>query len=203
MPAKQKTYHRSRLEILNYLIGFCMNKYFKSGMSILADSEHSFQQSTEGDDWKQLPPIGSLVRIQCAPTTKYYLGWLMEIKDDDSRFSMQYLIKSIEDGSLCWWTNISIDFFSYETTAKFPIWKWDDDQYSFRDKWHRALNQKRDAYIYLPSETTFDGNKVTLRVRKRYGMDERTFERVYENYNKVKVADMLSFYDWAVEQFKN
>lgn len=196
MKQKQETRNRARIEILNYVVEMCTMKYFGENSFSLGRTEHSFHGSHFGE---QKPPIGALCSLQSAPVSKYYLSWIREIKEGDSRFDTQYLLESVEDGSLCWWSNVSIWWLPLETTNRFEQWQWTDKQWELWDKWQRAC-KKRDAYIVLPvmPEFTEDGG-VILRTRTRFGLDESRPERKFDNWNKLTQKQMLEFYDYAVE----
>jgi hypothetical protein len=136
---KNDTYYRAKIEILNYIIAFCTPTYYgETSPYARVNPEHSFRNSfTNDEDLK----IGSLVKLQSAPFSKYYLGWLMEVKTRENGFT-EYLIKSIEDGSICNWSNVGICMFSPETTEKFHNWTWSDNQYDLYDKWLRVFKRK-------------------------------------------------------------
>lgn len=127
----KNTRNISRIKILNHVIQFCTIKCFGDNSFSMGMKCNSFH-GTYLD--KQEPPIGSLCILQSAPTTKYYLGWLKEIKPADSRFSVQYLLESIEDGDLCWWSNVGIFHMPLETTNKYPEWHWTDKQWEFKER---------------------------------------------------------------------
>jgi hypothetical protein len=185
---------RSRIDILNYIVNFSTQKTYPSGGTSCVSTEWAFHGSYSG---VQQPPVGSLCMLSAAPFTKYYLSWLREVKLDDNRFGCQYLLESIEDGSLCWWQNVAIFHMPKETCDSNPRWQWDDTQWEFEDRWMRAC-KRRDAYITLPCTPIFNGKQVTLKTRERYGLGDYQAERTFDNWKKVKVKDMLEFYDYAV-----
>jgi len=191
------TRNTSRIEILNFVVGFCSVKYYGENQFATCKKENSFHST--GFD-KQLPPIGSLCRVEFSKSTKWYLGWLKKIKDGNNRFDMQYLIESIEDGSLCWWSNISISHLPLETTDKFPEWKWTDKQWDFKKRWWNACYKKRDAYIIRPMFPVFnDDGSVVLKFRQMFSNGIFT-ERKIDNWKKATVKEMVEFYDYSYKE---
>lgn len=194
---KTELRNTARIEILNYITVFCTRKYFGENSFSMNDKEHSFVGDHFGN--QSTIPIGSLVSLQSAPFSKYYLSWLKEVKIEDSRFRRQFLLESIEDGSLCWWSNVSIFGLPKETTDKFPEWKWTDKQFAFKKRWFNACYKKRDAYITLPMFPIFaDDGSVILKTRERYHMSDYSPEQKFDDWKKVTVKDMLDFYDKSV-----
>lgn len=184
-PPAPKT--RARPAILNFIAQLTLQRPWGG---------HSGLQWERNDD----PPVGSLVALQAAPASKWYLSWVVSTKTGSSQFMNKYLLESIEDGSLCEWGNVGLLVLPAEHTS--AQWRWTDKQYAFNDRWRRACHRHRDAYMYLPVDTTFDGDVVTLRVRARHGLDSRIISRQFPNWRKVRVADMLDFYDHAAEQYR-
>lgn len=188
--------NKARLEILNYIICFSTYKSYQSGMN----SFPLGKEQTFIGNLGEVPPVGSLCRLTSAPFSKYYLAWMVDYRKTNGWD--EYLLESIEDGSLCWWSNVGIDYYHPETVKNFPQWRWTDKQFEFHDKWKRAC-KRRDAYIVLPAMSEFTGEfGVTLNTRIRYGLSTESQSKTFPDYRKVKVKDMLEFYDYAVEQHK-
>lgn len=188
-------YTRARLEILHWILNFSTFKYFSPGSFSRGDKDYSFHECNDR------PPIGSLCMLTSAPVSKWYLSWLVEI--DNPLGPTKYLFKSIEDGSLCWWSNVGVMHYSPETVAKFPSWKWIDRQFKFNDQWYRACYRKRGAYIVKPAEAVFeDDGSVTLSTRIKFDFSPQREFKKFPNYKKVKVSEMLAFYDEAVASYE-
>lgn len=118
----------------------------------------------------------------------------------------EYLLESIEDGALCWWGNVSVNPYNQETVNKFPQWRWTDEQFAFSERWQRAC-KRRDAYMVLPMLPVFhDDGSVTLGCRLRYeglpGREWRPQPKKFDNWKKLKVKDMLAYYDEASAEDK-
>lgn len=192
------TYNRARIEILNYILSFSTNHYYgqekKGYTNTSIDIEKAFRGGYSTD---KRPPIGSLVVLLAAPFTKYYLSWYIQC--EEGGLGGRFLLKSIEDGSLCWWTNVAFKWYPLEESNKHPQWKWSDKQFEFWDRWRRAC-KRRDAYITLGVMPQFtDDGGVILATRERYDLSPYKAERKFDNWKKVKFKDMLEFYDYAVE----
>lgn len=189
------TRNRARIEIMNALVNFCLPKCFGPNSFSIHNKEWAFYGSHFDE---QNPPINSLCMLNSAPFTKFYLGWLKEIKAGGNRYDTQYLIESIEDGQLCWWRNISIWHLPLETSNQFSNWKWTDAQFAFNDRWNKALKRK-DAYITLGRPPIFDDKGgVTLGTRTRFGWDDYRPEKYFPNWKKITQKQMLEFYDECV-----
>ena len=146
--------------------------------------------------------VGDLVALSSAPVSKFYLGWLVETRENQPGWP-EFLLQSIDDGSQCWWSNVGVTYMNRETVKAHPEWRWDDQQHAFNDRWIKACYKKRDAYIYLPVQVVYSGDQVTLSIRVRHGFRPERPTKTFEHWKKVKVADMLAFYDAAVAEIES
>ncbi len=179
---------KAKIEILNYIVNICTNIYSSNGMRINLDHpEHGFKTSLFN---KNEIPLNTIVRISAANHTKYYLSWLREIKENGV-----YLTESIEDGSLCNWSNVSIYYLPIKTINIVPSWRWNDKQFKIKEQWFRACFKTKDCYVIRPCVPEFnqDGS-FTLSLRKIFE-SEIIAKKTFKDYNKVLVRDMLQFYD--------
>jgi hypothetical protein len=143
---------------------------------------------------------GDLVAMNCAGPSKWYLAWLREVQNENG--IDKYLLESIEDGALCWWSNIGLTTYSRERVKLHPHWQWDDKQFKFNDRWHKVAN-RNDAYIVLPLYPTFGGNdSVTLNVRIRYGFSDFNNPRTFPNWKKLTMKEMESYYKECCELYE-
>jgi len=193
------TYNQARIQILDFVLNNCISKCFGPASFSYQNADNAFHGSLGGS---QNPPIGSLVTIGSAPVSKFYLGWLKEINQSDSRYDTKFLIESIEDHSLCRWENISIWHLPLETSNKYPSWKWNDKQHAFRNKWFDTLKKKRDPYLIRPLNPIFHENgSITLSFRKMWENDPIASILV-PNISKIRVSDILTFYDQTLKEYK-
>lgn len=180
----------ARIEILNFIISSCTTKCFSDGGFHPPKRENSFH----GDVFtpKKYPPIGSLCMLMSAPNTKWYLGWLKELKEDSCT---KYLIESIEDNTVCWWENVSVFHLPIETSDQHPEWKWTDRQFKINYNWKKVCYEKREAYSLRPNQITFneDGSLI-LSLRKAFSQDVFSEIKI-ESLEKATQKEMLSFYD--------
>jgi len=178
---------RARIAILSHLAQFSFARQL-GGLPYCGLDDMRFHNAESN------PVVGSLCVPKSAPASKWYLSWLVEYKPGDWPV---YALESIEDGEVCNWSNIGLIAYNAAQVASHPEWRWTDEQFAFKDRWNRACYKKRDAYIYLPTFPVFDkeGDGVTLGVRVRFGLDERIPTRHFDNWRKVRIADMLAFYD--------
>lgn len=144
--------------------------------------------------------IGDLVAMNCVANTKYYLSWLREIDHNDGW--TKYLLESVEDGSMGWWSNVGISYYDRDIVANRPQWKWSDDQFIFSDRWNRVC-RKNDAYIVLPRMAVFsEGGEVTLDVRIRFGLNDYHNPVTFDNWKKVTMKMMDEYYKRSYADYK-
>ncbi len=187
---KPETFNRSRIEILNYIICFSTCTMYGKGAFSFQDEKHAFISSLLS--YSQIFPIGSLIKLSSAPFSKFYLSWLVEIKDGNNRFDQRFLLKSIEDGSLCWWSNVSISAYSEETLKNFPQWRWNDEQWAFKDRWFRAC---KGAFGTLPKFPEFlDNGGVILSTRKRWDGGVSKTQKTFPSWKKLKSKEMSEYF---------
>jgi len=193
------TRNKARLEILNYILNFSTAKYYgekKEGYeNVVANVDTAFR----GHD--EIPPNGTLCLLSSAGFSKFYLSWLRGYKEEG--YGGSWLLESIEDGSLCWWTNVKLYFYPKQNSDQHPHWQWNDDQWALWERWKRA-GKRRDAYITLPAMPIFteDGG-VVLSTRTRFSISNERSEKKFVNWKKVKFKEMLEFYDEAVANSKS
>jgi len=178
------TYENAKLAILNEVLSF---------------------PTIRDKDWHEdrKPVPGSLVCMSCAPVSKWYLSWVVETKLHEHGFH-EYLLESIEDQSLCWWNNVSINVYNPKRVREMPNWRWTDKQFSFVSKWNRVLKSE-DAYNVLPAGTTFyeDSNSVTIALRERWGglrdHDVFKYSETFDNWKKTTRQMLKDFYRRGVQ----
>jgi len=191
--------YRAKIEILNYIVSVCTNTFTEDyGKHVnIPKKENGFISSLFN---RSEIPLNTLVKLNCVrESTEYYLGWLREIKDDGV-----FLIESIENGKLCNWSNVGIEYMPVESIQSH--WIWNDKQFDIKDKWMRACYKSRDCHLLRPLYPEFsqEDNSFTLSLRVMFS-DDVVATKKFNDYKKVLVRDMLNFYDEALYdyQFKN
>lgn len=173
------TFERSKISILSCLLSFptISNKDWLSDF---------------GND-KQ-PRLGSLVSMTSAPESKWYLSWLEKV--DLNNGWTKYLLKSVEDHSLCWWENVALNYYDLKRVSDNPQWKWSDKQFKFYDRWRKVCYEWNGAYMVLPKQPVFNGEKVTLGLRTRFNFNSGfKFENEFDCWRKVTMKQMDTFYN--------
>ena len=180
-----ETRQRAKLEILSWVTQFCLaNSRYGKDKPPFTGYTHSVK-------------AGDLVVLTMTrAANKWYLSWVVEVEKVKNGFD-RYLLESIEDGALGWWHNVS--FFVFQDREIPQSWRWTDRQYKLRAQWFRACHKTRDAFITLPCEPVFtDDGGVIFSTRTRFSWDENNKEIKFQNWKKVKVRELLAFYDSVV-----
>jgi len=137
--------------------------------------------------------VGDLVSLQSAPPSKWYVSWLIETRCVHDR---EYLLESIDDGSLCWWSNVSLNHYNRERVGNNPTWRWEDRQFDFWKRWRKAAST--DSWLLRPSLPEFSGFKVTLSVRKTFESGV-LFGKEFLDWRKLKISDMIDYYNGCLK----
>lgn len=184
MKSQIETYVQSRREITNYILSFCTIMNWKISLGLNdSDKEHAFFSTNFGST---LPIKDDLILLgSVSMSTKWMLSWYIESRPL-SNGDTEYLLKSIEDGSLCWWNNVSISYFSRETTARFPQWKWNDRQYEFQRKWDKAVYSIYDK----PRNTIFNEDGSALVSTRKIFNNEIEKEFVVVDWKKSTIGSL-------------
>lgn len=190
--------NNARLNILNYIINFSTKNYYSDGSSF--DFNKTGFQKLFGSEWENVP-IGSLVRLESAPFSKWYLGWLLE-KNGTGMFETKYLIESIDDGSLCDWSNVSLAFFDPKVVAAHPEWKWNDKQYKIRDQFYKACRKHLPYPLTRHSIVFHNDNSFTVNLGERWTNDF-IHSKTFENYKKVLVRDFAQYLTTVKEKYEH
>lgn len=184
---------RSRILILNWIFDFSLSIRY-------GDHIHAGMSGCAFDGMGRAKP-GDLVALRSAPTSKYYLSWLVSEKRRGGWD--YYLLESVEDNSLMEWYNVALMPYNGETVKDHPQWRWTDRQHEFNDRWARVCRTRRAAHIYLPVIVSYgEGHEVTLGIRTRHALSNLSPRRVFPDWRKVTIKMMLEFYDEAVIETK-
>tara|TARA_R110000796_G_scaffold250514_1_gene379586 strand:- start:6303 stop:6899 length:597 start_codon:yes stop_codon:yes gene_type:complete len=171
---------RARMEILNYVIQFLTTTWYGQNKTFVMEDQ-SFHNCGNN------PPIGSIVRLFCAPNTKWYLSWVIDKRDGE------VLLESIEDGATCWWSNVGYFYIPLKKIKERPTWKYTDRQFEFKDKWFRACDRCYDYNRIALLPKFLENGNVMLGVRKKW-IDDSTVKKEFKNWKTLKSRDMQEFF---------
>ncbi len=173
--------NRARIEILSDLLSF---------------------PTISQKDWSNLSGnvcIGDLISLTSAPPSKWYVSWVRDIKKENGWTS--YLLESIDDESLCWWSNVGINVYNRERTNNNPDWQWNDKQFSFCDRWYK-IAKRHNSYIVLPVTPKFNKNEsVTLDIRIRYSLNDFRCPETFPDWKKLTMKQMNTYYNNCVKKY--
>lgn len=182
---------RARIRILSHLAQFSFQRYFKD-QPCNGSRDMSFQTSGFGTSAEP----GDLVTLQSAPFSKWYLSWFIQKHRPEGYADDVYVLESIEDGELCNWTNVGMDYYDRGCVANHPEWRWTDRQFKFNDRWWKTANQTGENYTYRPLDVTFIEDRVSFRIRTKWNFNERPEPPpvVLPNWKKTTIAEMQKVY---------
>lgn len=174
-----ETYNRSRMCILNEILSYPM----------IGDK-----------DWEddRNPKKGEIVSLNSAPPSKWYLSFVEEVRVNS--LGNEYLLKSIEDGELCWWSNVGINVYRPKIGSYKEYWNWTDKQFAFNDRWKKVCFKWNDAWLFRPYDAKFlDNGAVKLSLYERHDFDHKyKYEKVFDNWKKTTMKIMDEFYKGGV-----
>lgn len=213
---KQNSYTRAFRVIINYIISSATTNAFYGDDDGKAKKYPGYVAFYPDGYLEDSPDrrakVGDLVRLgSVIRPNEWYLSWYMgETKhyyknedgtiEDENRYESTYLLKSIETGNLCNWSNVSLAYFDRKTLEDFPSWKWNDRQFEFNDKWMHICEVEKDAYLIRPLYAEFgEGYEVTLGTRQRWNHSNPYLpKKTFPDYRKVTKTIMADFYDECV-----
>lgn len=144
------------------------------------------------------PSVGSLVAMQSMRDPQWYLAWVLGVTNAEGSWGATYRLESVETGEIADWSNVGIYEYDRRQTDNHPEWRWSDEQWSFKARWDRLCYQERSAYIVLPLMPSFDGERVELGTRIRFGMGDPPPARWFDKWSDLTDDEILSFYDESV-----
>lgn len=195
---KTPTFTRAYKEILDYIHQFCINRMYygpERNFPISHGALSGFIPEHDADPVR----VGDLVQVTCGHVMHWRFSWVDDIKTHPGG-EKEYLLRSAENGEMCWWSNVSICYFIRKDLADRVNWKWNDEQYEFWDKWLKAAKLEGE-YLIRPCAPEFDdkGN-ATISVRTRWGLDSVSPSRFVVNYRKTTIKSLRALYLELVEE---
>ncbi len=189
MPDKSVKFEktRSRIAILSYVLQFTTSsdwepesEYGKKTAGIVGFVRCGFAGAGS-------PKEGDLVLLSAVRTTKWVIGWLRGIRTGHGDY--EYLVESLEDGTLCWWNNVGISYLNRRDVR--DAWQWTDRQWKFNDRWSKVVY--RDTIGRARDASFHDDGSVTVTMRRSFAREEDpTPTHIFPDWKKVKVRDMVA-----------
>jgi hypothetical protein len=178
----EETKHRARQSIMFYVLAFCTEKPYARRDCSWINGEHA---------------VGDLVLLRCVRGwTKWNIGWLRGIVPHRSGWH-KYVIESLEDGELCNWENVSFEYMRREIVADNPEWQWNDDQFSFWDRFR--ITCREECWSPAPMQPKFNGLSVELSMRERY--EEKVSEpELFKDYREITTEMIVEFINRTKEK---
>lgn len=170
------TRSRAKQQILHHVLTFCLTRRFGGG-----SHTPGITAFVSDDIVNSGARPGDLVVLQSAPSSKWTIGWLRGTERDPADGS-RHLIESLDDGELCWWSNVGIVYLDREVVATHPEWRWTDPQWALADRWKETVGRKGDPLIRYTHPEYGEGNSVRI--------------GTYVSHVDQPIIEMRDFPDW-------
>lgn len=182
------THNRARIEILGHM--------FQHVMRVGSDGELFNFRDDCFESYILKEPTKENIGMLCVPTscsnTRWYLSWLLDIKEENGW--KHFLLKSIDDGSVSWWHNIGLNFYPKEKMRY--NWTWNDNQFALNDRWMKVCYKQCHANIVKPLPLIFEGDSVTLKTRSKFNLAEKyNSSHTFDNWKKLRNKDMKQYFE--------
>lgn len=186
MRKKKDTYNRSRMMINEFIVNLCAKSYSRDGrmMPEFDEDKYGFMGTVLCDD-KNEPPLGSLCRLIAAPSTKYYLSWYQGKMDGE------IYLKSIEDHTVCRWSNVGVQYIPLNLTDRYPQFKYSDKQFKLHERWECIVRQQN--YWMVPMWSEFDNETGEVTITIRWKFKDARIERKFASWETLTDEEMKSF----------
>lgn len=187
--------NRSRLEIMHYMLSFCTSRSYGADGRLYPGSE-GFVFGADGKDVR----VGDLVLLESIMPPYFPVGWLHEIDlTHGAGHSARYLVESIDNGKMCWWSNVGIKYFPRDKVSS--CWRWVDRQWEFKERWFRVCYKIKGAYIDRPLFPEFgEGFSVSIGLRTSHGIDDIVARRTYPDWRKITIGMLAACFDECVAE---
>ena len=186
------TFNRSRMMITEFVVSTCSKMY--SGGKLLP--ECGKQRGFTCNYLHNVEiPVGSLCTLGCAPFSKFYLSWYLGEKDGE------HYLQSIEDHSVARWVNVVVHPLPLDLTEGWYQFHYSDRQFSFQDRWEKAVKQNNYWLAPLYSIFNEDNDEVTLRLRRKF--EDEIFEFTLPSWKKATNKDLKETVEKIVNEKMN
>lgn len=212
MKNKEQSYKRAYREIINAIVNYSTTHVYidETGKKQRHPGMYGFFSEGYRDEADLRAKPGDLVKLgSVRGATEWYLSWyIKEIRhwyknsdgsiDTERGYESEHIVKSIETGELCRWSNVGIYYCDRDEIRE--NWRWNDRQFEFSDRWFRLCDNEKEAYLLRPFYPEFGENgEVTLTMRRRHEalVSEEAYlpSKTFPDYRKVTKKHMSDFYD--------
>lgn len=132
------------------------------------------------------PAPGNLVMLSSAPQSEWHLSYY--IKDCGDGY---HLLESVKSGELMRWGNVGFHVLDEDRIGVGDMARWTDAQFNFHDKYVKAC-RKADFHMALPFIAGFDGDRVNITFRTRWGLDNIKTPIEPFHWSKITQKRLLS-----------
>lgn len=151
-----------------------------------------------GDVTRSMEPvIGDLVSLYSCRPNKFYLSWVEGVRPETG----EYLLRSIEDGSESWWSNVGFNIYSRDLVRENPQWKWTDSQFAFFEKCKAACSNVNHIYIRPKTPIFHENGAVTLDVDIYMELTQFDHPKKFNEWEKLTGKQLESYYREAADKY--
>ena len=188
--------------IVDYILQFGVSRIYENSESEYPrTSGGSVGFVSTGFSGSDSAKIGDLICLESARQSPWRLSWLREARAERGG-DTSYLCESVQDGTLCWWSNVGVSYFHRSTLEKHPEWRWTDEQYAFNEKWMKAC-KRHDPYLYRPLWADFaEDGTPTIGTRSRFDFDGFRATGTVPNWKKITQKALADMYLAFVAEHK-
>lgn len=191
-PKIKDTYNRSRIMIVEFVIQTCSRMYSDGYLIPVCGANRGFICNYLND---VKIPIGSLCMLSAAPSSKYYLSWYLGEKDGE------HYLQSIDDHTVARASNVVINPLPLEMTENSPQFHYSDRQFSFQDRWRKAVTRKSCWLVPMYSIFNDENDMITLRLRLKF--HDEVFEYTLPSWRKVSNEELNDIVEKLANQINN
>lgn len=139
-------------------------------------------------------PKGSLCRLACAPSSKYYLSWYL------GKENGEHYLQSIEDHSVVRASNVSVLPLPIELTKDAYHFHYSDRQFQLQDRWDKVVKNKSYWLVSMYSIFNDDTEEVTLRLRRKFS--DEVLQYSLPSWRKISNREMEQIVDKLIGEAK-
>lgn len=175
---KPDTFHKARQRIMSDILQFYITHQWPDDNNRCSPAINGFIPLTYNATRR--PQAGDLVILTDVMPSKWNIGWLRQVEQEPCR---RYLIESLEDQSLCWWSNVGISVMPPENVRE--RFRWSDKQYDFQSRLAKVF--RRGSYHTLRlQDTAFDGDDAVIITHERWSFAREEHDKPAPFIRRIK-----------------